>query len=125
MDKNDLIDYTESIDEISRSFEFVIANSIVRPKAKTEGFYSTGHGIVSKNFYVGNNVTEGLISIKVENSNACILSIPKNGQYEATISKKVTKKFSPKSGGSISPSQHICYSAITNYINNLIITISI
>ena len=123
MDKSYLTDYTESIEEVSRSFEFLVANSTVTSKAKSKGFYSMGSGIVSKNFYVGNNLTEGLISIKVENSNACILSIPKNGQYEATISKKVTKKFSPKSGGIILPSQHICYSAITNYVDDLIMII--
>ena len=72
MDKTYLTDYTESIEEISRSFEFVIANSIVRSKAKTEGFHSTGHGIVSENFYIGNNLTEGLISIEIENSDSCI-----------------------------------------------------
>jgi len=123
MYKNYLTEYTESIDEVSRSFEYIIVNSIVSSKAKSEGFYSTGHGIGSKNFYIGNNVTKALISIEIENSNACILTIPQNGQYEATISKKVTKKFSPKSGGIILPSQHIFYNAITNYVDDLILII--
>jgi len=123
MYKNYLTDYTESIEQLALSFEYIITNSIVRAKATPKGFYSTGHGIGSKNFYVGNNLTVGLISIEIENSNACILSIPQNGQYEATISKKVTKKFSQKSGGIILPSQHICYSAITNAVDDLIMII--
>ncbi len=123
MDKNYLTDYTESIEELSQSFEFLVANSTVRSKAKPEGFYSTGQGIASKNFYVGNNLTEGLISIAVKNSDSCILSIPKNGRYKATISKKVTKKFSPKAGGIILPSPHICYEAITNKVDDLIMII--
>ncbi len=123
MDKNYLTDYIESIDELSESFEFLLANSTVRSKAKPEGFYSTGQGIVSKNFYVGNNLTEGLISIDIKNSESCILSIPKAGRYKATISNKVTKKFSPKTGGIILPSPHVCYEAITNQVDDLIIII--
>ena len=65
MDKRYLTDYTESIEELSESFEFLVANSKVRSKAKPERFYSTGQGIVSKNFYVGNNLTVGLISIDI------------------------------------------------------------
>lgn len=123
MDKNYLTDYTESIEELSQSFEFLVANSTVTSKAKPEGFYSTGHGIVSKNFYVGNNLTEGLISIEIENSDSCILSIPKSGLYKATVSKKVTKKFSPNAGGIILPSHHIYYEAITNQVDDLILII--
>lgn len=123
MYKNYLTDYTESIEQLALSFEYIITNSNVRAKAKSEGFYSTGHGIGSKNFYIGNNLTVGLISLEIENSDACILSIPQNGQYEATLSKKVTKKFSPKSGGIILPSKHIFYSAITNAVDDLIMII--
>ncbi len=123
MDKNYLIDYTESIDELARSFEFLITDSVVRAEAKPEGFYSTGHGIGSKNFYIGNNLTVGLISIEIENSNACLLTIPKEGKYKATLSKQVTENFSPNSGGIILSSQHICYEAITNHIDDLILII--
>ncbi len=123
MDKNYLTDYTESIEELSQAFEFLVVNSSVRAKAKSEGFYSTGQGIVSKNFYIGNNLTVGLISIEVENSDSIILSIPKDGKYNVTLSKKVTKTFSPKRGGIILPSDHTCYEAVTNHIDDLIIII--
>lgn len=123
MDKSYLTDYTESIAELSQSFEFLVANSTVTSKAKSEGFSSSGQGITSKNFYIGNNLTEGLISIDVKNSESCILSIPKAGRYKATVSNKVTKKFSPKAGGMILPSDHICYEAITNKVDDLIIII--
>lgn len=123
MYKNYLTDYTESIEELARSFEYLVTNSIVRTKSKPEGFFSTGHGIGSKNFYVGSNQTEGLISIEIENSDSCILSIPKDGKYKATVSKKVTKKYTPHSGGIILPSQHICYEAITNHVDDLIMII--
>ncbi len=123
MDKSYLTDYTESIEEVSQSFEFLVANSTVTSKAKPKGFYSKGSGIVSKNFYIGNNLTEGLISIEVENSDSCILTIPTDGRYKVTVSKKVTKKFSPKAGGIILPSHHICYEAITNKIDDLIMII--
>ena len=66
MDKNYLTDYTESIEELSESFEFLVANSTVRSKAKPEGFSSSGQGIVSKNFYVGNNLTDGLILLPLK-----------------------------------------------------------
>ncbi len=123
MDKNYLTDYTESIEELSESFEFLVVNSTVTSKAKPEGFSSTGHGIVSKNFYVGNNLTEGLISIEIKHSESCILSIPKDGKYKATVSKTITKKFSPKAGGIILPSHHISYDAITNQVDDLIMII--
>ena len=123
MDKNYLTDYTESIEELSKSFEFLVANSTVRSKAKPEGFSSSGQGIVSKNFYVGNNLTDGLISIAVKNSESCIVSIPKAGRYKATVSENITKKFSPKAGGIILPSPHVCYEAITNQVDDLIIII--
>jgi len=123
MDKSYLTDYTESIDELSQSFEFLITNSTVRSTAKPKGFYSTGHGIASKNFYIGNNLTESLISLEIENSNSCILTIPKDGLYKATVSKKVTKKFSPKSGGIILPSEHVYYESITNRVDDLIMII--
>ncbi len=123
MEKYYLTDYTESIEELSKSFEFLVSNSTVRTRAKSEGFYSTGQGIVSKNFYIGNNLTVGLISIDVENSDAIILSIPKDGKYNVTLSKTTTKKFSPKRGGIILPSDHIRYEAVTNHIDDLIIII--
>jgi hypothetical protein len=41
----------------------------------------------------------------------------------ATVSKKVTKKYSPDSGGIILPSQHIRYEAITNHVDDLIMII--
>jgi len=123
MDKHYLTDYTESIEELSQSFEFLVANSTIRSRAKSEGFSSAGQGIASKNFYVGNNHTVGLISIEIENSDACILSIPKKGRYKVTVSNTVTKNFSPKTGGIILPSLHICYEAISNRVDDLIIII--
>ena len=125
MDKTYLTDYTESIEEFSQAFEFLVANAKVRAKAKSEGFYSTGQGIVSKNFYIGNNLTVGLISIEVKYSDSIILSIPKNGRYKATLSKKVTKTFSPNRGGIILPTPYIIYEAITNQVDDLIIIIDL
>jgi AraC-like DNA-binding protein len=123
MDKHYLTDYTESIEELSQSYEFLVDNSSVRAKAKSKGFHSTGHGIISKNFYIGNNLTVGLISIEVENSDSIILSIPKDGKYNVILSKNVTKKFSSKRGGIILPSDYIYYEAVTNHIDDLIIII--
>lgn len=124
MDKTYLTDYTESIEEFSSSFEFIITNSNVKSKAKPEGFYSTGQGIVSKNFYIGNNLTSGLVSIDVENFDSIILSIPKDGKYDVIISKTITKNFSPKRGGIILPSDHVCYQSVTNVVDDLIIIIN-
>ncbi len=125
MDKTYLTDYTESIEELSQAFEFLVANAKVKAKAKSEGFYSTGQGIVSKNFYIGNNLTVGLISIEVKYSDSIILSIPKDGRYKATLSKKVTKTFSPNTGGIILPTPYIIYEAITNQVDDLIIIIDL
>ncbi len=125
MDKTYLTDYTESIEELSQAFEFLVVNSRVRAKAKSEGFYSTGEGIISKNFYIGNNLTVGLISLVIENSDSCILTIPKSGRYKVTLSKKVTQTFSPKSGGIILPTPHVIYEAITNQVDDLIIIIDL
>lgn len=118
-----LTDYTEDIKELSAAFEDLIQNSKVVSSAKPKVFYSTGHGIIADNFYVGNNLTVGLSSIEVKNAESCILSIPNEGEYSVSISNEKSVKFSKESGGIVLPSDVVLYEAISDRIEDLIIII--
>ena len=123
MNKSYLTEYTESIDEFSASFEYIIANAKIRSKANEKGFYSSGHGIISEKFYIGNNLTEGLISIEIDNSDSYIFTIPKKGKYKACVSGESRNKFTNKQGGIVLPSKHITYTASSDVIDDLIVII--
>lgn len=124
MKQSYLTEYTESIEKLSESFEYIISNSKVNLKAVPKGFYSSGEGIVSENFYVGNNLTKGLISIEIEKSESYILSIPKNGKYTVNCSNEKRKKFSRKRGGIVFPAEYVVYTSETDKVDDLIIIVS-
>jgi len=115
---------TTSPDVSSRSFEFLIANSSVKTTVMPEKYRSYGDGIISDFFYIGNNITENLIDIEVRDSSACILTMPKVGHYSINVSNQRQKNFSPHSGGIVLPVDKIIYNALTDYVNDLIIIIS-
>lgn len=115
---------TTSVESFSKSFEFLISNSKVTTKTSSDTFKSFGDGIISNNFYIGNNHTENLDEIEVQNSDACILSIPKVGHYSTKISNQSFHDFTSESGGIILPVDKVLYKANTDIVDDLIIIIS-
>ena len=96
----------------------------MRSKKLSGKFFSSGDGIISENFYVGNNITRNADFIEVRNSSSVILSIPKSGLYKARLSNQPFQVFNNQQGGIMFPDDMVYYKAITNEVNDLIIIIS-
>jgi AraC-like DNA-binding protein len=114
---------TSSTDVFSKSLETLITGSTIKSRAVLNRFTSTGDGIISDNFYIGNNFTEHLIDIEVQNSASCILSMPKVGSYTTRVSNRSSYNFSKESGGIVLPADNVLYKAISGVVNDLIIII--
>lgn len=119
-----LTESATSVDDVSRSFELLIQNSTVITRARSGNFKSFGDGIISENFYIGNNLTENLDTIEVQNSAACILSLPRVGNYSTRVSNNSFHEFTSESGGIILPADNILYKANSAIVDDLIIIIS-
>lgn len=118
-----LTETTTSIDDITKSFEYLITNSTITSRATSDKFKSTGEGIISENFYIGNNLTRYLNDIEVLNSSSCILTIPKSGKYSTKVSNQIYKHSAGKLGGIVLPTDRILYKANTDVVDDLIIII--
>jgi len=115
---------TVSIDVFSKSFEALIPGAIVNSHKANNKFKSFGEGIISDNFYIGNNVTEAIKDIEVLNSTSCVLTLPRSGKYLTQVSNKTYQNIAGKSGGIVLPVDRIFYKAQTGAIDDLTIVIS-
>lgn len=115
---------TVSIDVFSKSFEALIPGAIVNSHKANNKFKSFGEGIISDNFYIGNNVTEAIKDIEVLNSTSCVLTLPRSGKYLTQVSNKTYQNIAGKSGGIVLPVDRIFYKAQTDTIDDLTIVIS-
>lgn len=120
-----LTEHITSSEDFSKSLESMIPGSTIKSRAVLNKFSSTGDGIISKDFYIGNNLTKNLIEIEIQNSTACIFSIPRTGSYTTRVSNRSTFKFSIDSGGIVLPTDNLRYKAISDAVNDLIIIISL
>jgi AraC-like DNA-binding protein len=123
MDNQYLTDQTTSIDDYSKSLEYIIHNATVKSKVQSEKFYSIGDGIVSKGFYLGQNLTKNLAEIELHGSNSCILSVPSEGQYETRLSQKFFKTNTPASGSIFLPTDSLQYLTSNDIVVDLMIII--
>jgi AraC-like DNA-binding protein len=115
---------TSSTKEFSKSFESLLPGSKVHARHPKTGFTSSGDGIISKDFYIGNNLTKYLGEIEIQNSSSCILSIPKTGSYSVSVSNNPFQKFTKQSGGIVLPTDKIIYRAESEIVDDLIIIMS-
>ena len=116
---------TSSTKEFAKSFESLLPGSRVYARHPKTGFSSSGDGIISKNFFIGNNLTKYLGEIEIQNSSSCILSKPRAGIYETKVSGENFHEFNKHCGGIILPSERILYKAVTEIVDDLMIIISI
>lgn len=115
---------TSSIDSFSKSFEYIITGSSIRSREMSDKFRSVGDGLLSKGFYLGQNLTEYIAEIEIQNSNSCILSIPSKGEYSTRISNKPFKKCTPESGSLFMPAESIHYLTDVNAVEDLMVIIN-
>ncbi|WP_282035783.1 hypothetical protein [Saccharicrinis aurantiacus] len=87
-----LTEQTTSADDYSKSLEYILPNAKVKSKEKTDHFYATGDGIISKGFHLGIGITKGLAGFEIQNSHSIIVSIPIIGQYSTKCSSRATKQ---------------------------------
>ena len=116
-----LINQTSSLDEYSRSLEYLVPGSTIKSKERSDHFRSSGNGIISSGFFLGNNLTENLAEIEIQNSGSCIISIPLKGKYSISVSNKPTILSTPESGSLILPTDTIRYATDLAKVNDLMI----
>ena len=115
---------TSSAETLSKSFESLLSGSRVHARYPKTGFSSSGDGIISKDFFIGNNLTKYLGEIEIQNSSSCILSIPKTGSYSVSVSNNPFQRFTNRSGGIVLPTDKIIYRAESEIVDDLIIIMS-
>jgi len=118
-----ITEQTTSVEEYSKSLEYLIPGSTVRSKVLSNKFRSFGEGLVSEGFFLGNNITEYLAEIEIQNSNSCIFSIPLAGHYSTHLSHKHFKVCTPESGNIFLCTDNLKYNSITEEVNDLIVII--
>ena len=116
---------TSSTKEFSKSFEFLLPGSRVYARYPKTGFSSSGEGIISKNFFIGNNLTKYLGEIEIQNSSSCILSKPQIGKYKTKVLSENFHELNEHCGGIILPAERILYKAVTEIVDDLILMVSI
>jgi len=123
MDNYYITETTTSIEDFSKSLEALMPGSIVNSHELNNKFKSYGEGIISDNFYIGNNVTVAIDDIEVHNFTSCMLTIPRSGKYSTQVSNETFHHIAGKSGGIVLPVDRIFYEAETYAIDDLTIVI--
>ena len=123
MDNYYITKTTKSIVFFSKAFEELLPGSTVSAESSSKNFKSFGEGIISENFYIGNNVTECIDNIEIINSTSCILTLPRTGVYSTEVSNKLFEHVAGKSGGIVLPTNRIFYKSAAGIIDDLSIVV--
>lgn len=104
-----ITDHITSIENLNRAYETMFKGSTFNCIPANEKFYSEGKGIITDDFYIGNFVTSNLKSIQAYNINDCIVTMPRQGNYDTTALNKTVKNKANTSGNIICLVDEVLY----------------
>jgi AraC-like DNA-binding protein len=116
-----LTDQTNSVDHLNRAFESIFAGSKFDTKQVNCNFESKSEGIITDDFFLGNQISSNIESINISDFNHFVITLPKQGQFSTHTDKSTVNNTSGIRGSILLPTERVKYDKATEFINDYLV----
>lgn len=116
-----LTDHTNSVDHLSRAFETIFVGSKFETKQVNSNFKSKSDGIITDDFFLGNQLLTNIGSIKISEFNHFVLTLPKQGHFVTHFAKTSVNNTRGRSGCLVLPTDKVVYNKPTEFIDDYLV----
>jgi len=124
MQNHYLTDHITSLESLNNAFGAIFQNTLFDCKSSGNDFRAVGEGIITQDFFLGNQKVHNLESINAINFNHYVITIPKEGQFTSNADSKTILNTSGKTGAIVFPTDKLVYRKSTNDISDNIIAMN-
>lgn len=124
MQNHYLTDHITSLESLNNAFGAIFQNTLFDCTSSGNDFSAIGEGIITQEFFLGNQTVHNLETINAINFNHYVITIPKEGQFTSNADSKTILNTSGKTGAIVFPTDKLLYQKSTNYISDNIIAMN-
>ena len=124
MQNHYLTDHITSLESLNNAFGAIFQSTLFDCKSSGNDFSAIGEGIITQDFFLGNQTVHNLESINAINFNHYVITIPKEGQFTSNADSKTILNTSGKTGAIVFPTDKLVYRKSTNEISDNIIAMN-
>lgn len=124
MQNHYLTDHITSLQSLNMAFGAIFNNTVFDCKSSDKSFSAIGEGIITQDFFLGNQKVHNLESITALNFDHYVITIPKEGQFTSNADSKSILNTSGRTGAIVFPTDKLVYQKSTNDISDNIIALN-
>lgn len=124
MKGNYITDYITSVNHLNKAFESIFKGSKFDCRSIDNNFSTTGNGIVTDDFFIGNFVGDNIDYIRGTNLNDCIISMPRLGHFETHAVRKTITNKAHEYGNVLAGVDEVLYNNSSTLVNNYMVIIN-
>ena len=119
-----ITDHITSIEHLNKAFETLFTGSRFDCSSTGENFYTNGRGIGTENFFLGNFISDKLGVIHAYNLRDCVISMPRLGNFDTTVSNNSVRNKAQTTGNIVSSVEEVIYDNPSQLVNNYAVFIN-
>lgn len=124
MQNHYLTDHITSVEDLNVAFKSIYHDSNFDCQTVKKNFYSKGEGIITQDFFLGNQKLNNIDTIHVSNFNHYVITLPRMGHFSSRVDNNTIVNSSLGAGSIVFPTYQVLYNKSTDYVDDLLIAMN-
>lgn len=124
MQNHFLTDHITTVEDLNQAFKGIYHDSDFDCQSVHKDFFSKGEGIITQDFFLGNQKLNNIDTINITNFNHYVITLPRQGRFSTRVQNNTIVNSSENAGSIVFPTYKVRYSKPTDYVDDLLIAMN-